>query len=239
MNSAQELVHHLKDGQTIFFTLTRRRRIKHIYLYIHQDPRPRLEVRCGLRTPLESVDEVLRAKERWILRKLADTSPPYDYRKEFPWLGRNLPLKISIEESARYLTLDLNQSEEFALLESPYEPTTEEIRSLYEAYYKLHAPRLLSPLVEEWSRRSGLEPVKVGFRKTRSRWGSCSSRNTLSLNTRLLLCPLEVQEYVVVHELCHIRHKNHSRPFWELVESFLPDYRERRNALRAYEKHLR
>jgi predicted metal-dependent hydrolase len=238
MSSAQELIHYLRDGRTIFFTLVRRRGIKHIYLYIRHDPRPSLEVRCGPGTPLESIDEVLRAKESWILRKLSDASPRFDYRKEFPWSGRKLPLKISIEEGACRLTLRLDDSEESALLSAPYEPGTEEIRSLYEAYYRLHAPRVLSPLVEKWSRRTGLMPSRVGFRKAKSRWGSCSSRDSLSLNTRLLLCPIELQEYVILHELCHIRHKNHSSAFWGLVERWLPDWKARRKALRGYEIHL-
>ncbi|ADV46680.1 M48 family metallopeptidase [Nitratifractor salsuginis] len=238
MSSTRELIHYLCDGQTIFFTLTRRRGIKHIYLYIRHDPLPRLEVRCGPRTPLESIDEVLRAKEPWILKKLSEASPRFDYRKEFPWNGERLPLKISIEEGARRLTLRLDDSEESALLSAPYEPGTEEIRSLYEAYYKLHAPRLLPPLVEKWSRRTGIVPAKVGYRKAKSRWGSCSSRNNLSLNTRLLLCPIELQEYVVLHELCHIRHKNHSAAFWALVERWMPDWKARRKALRSYEFHL-
>ena len=73
---------------------------------------------------------------------------------------------------------------------------------------------------------------RLSIRGQKTRWGSCSSRGTLSFNWKLMLAPPEILDYVIVHELCHLTHMNHSPAFWALVASVLPDYRERRRWLR-------
>ncbi len=70
--------------------------------------------------------------------------------------------------------------------------------------------------------------MKVTIRDQRTRWGSCSSRGTLSFNWRLIMAPPDVMDYVVVHELCHLIEPNHSRKFWQLLAGLLPDFRQPR-----------
>ena len=82
------------------------------------------------------------------------------------------------------------------------------------------------------SNYSGLRPVGFTIRKQTTRWGSCSSKGTLSFNWRLMLAPPRVLDYVVVHELCHITHMNHSKDFWNKVESIMPDYKIYRDWLK-------
>ena len=79
--------------------------------------------------------------------------------------------------------------------------------------------------------RLGVSFQRIAIRDQRTRWGSCSSRGTLSFNWRLVLAPLEVAEYVVVHELCHLREPNHSPRFWQLVADARPGYRDQRRWL--------
>jgi len=89
--------------------------------------------------------------------------------------------------------------------------------------------RLARALVHETARleapRIGVEVTRVTIRDTRSRWGSCSSTGSLSFTWRLALAPREILDYVVVHELCHLRHHDHSRRFWSLLERVRPTYR--------------
>jgi len=73
--------------------------------------------------------------------------------------------------------------------------------------------------------------TRIAIRDQRTRWGSCSSRGTLSFNWRLVLAPLEVAEYVVVHELCHLQEPNHSPRFWQLVAAARPGYPDERRWL--------
>ena len=94
------------------------------------------------------------------------------------------------------------------------------------------AQQSLPPLLEQVSRRTGLGFNRVSIRSQKTRWGSCSNRGNISLNDQLLFLPAETVEYLMIHELCHTRHLNHSRAFWALVQTHCPGYR-------AHEAHLR
>lgn len=85
----------------------------------------------------------------------------------------------------------------------------------------------LPPLVKDYAARMGVTYGRITVRNQVSRWGSCSSSGNLNFNCLLMLAPTEVREYVVVHELAHRRHMDHSAAFWQEVERILPDYRER------------
>lgn len=92
-------------------------------------------------------------------------------------------------------------------------------------WIRQRAQLLLPPLLEQISRRIGLDYSRLRIRSQKTRWGSCSSRGNISLNDQLLFLSRDTVEYLMVHELCHRRHLNHSRAFWKLVESHCPDYR--------------
>ena len=104
----------------------------------------------------------------------------------------------------------------------------DELRALIERWYRREAATHLAGRVEHYSPRLDVRPSKVSIRGQRSRWGSCSGKGTVSLNWRLMMVPGELVDYVVVHELCHLRHMDHSPQFWALVGGTIPDYRQRR-----------
>jgi predicted metal-dependent hydrolase len=79
-----------------------------------------------------------------------------------------------------------------------------------------------------------VRPTKIRLRRQKTRWGSCSSGGSINLNWHLVFLPPSILEYVVVHELCHLRHLDHSPQFWSLVASLLPDYQVRKKWLREY-----
>ena len=113
-----------------------------------------------------------------------------------------------------------------------------ELRALLERWYRREATAHFAGRVEHYAPRLGVRPSKVTIRGQRSRWGSCSTRGTVSLNWRLMMVPSALADYVVVHELCHLRHMNHSPQFWVMVGAIVPDYRERRRSLNALQGHL-
>jgi predicted metal-dependent hydrolase len=100
------------------------------------------------------------------------------------------------------------------------------------------ARELVSALAEEEAGRLGVAYRRIRIGGQRTLWGSCSPRGTLSFNWRLVLAPAEVLDYVVVHELCHLRVPNHSRRFWGLVEERRPHWREQRDWLREHGPEL-
>jgi predicted metal-dependent hydrolase len=97
---------------------------------------------------------------------------------------------------------------------------------------------LVAMLIEEEAPELGVEPQRVQIRDQRSRWGSCSAHGTLSFNWRLVLAPFDVLDYVVVHELCHLREPNHSHRFWRLVEGRRPGWRAQRDWLHEHGPEL-
>lgn len=94
------------------------------------------------------------------------------------------------------------------------------------------AAQILPQRVALYSRRMGLTPTGVRITGAQKRFGSCSSKHSLCFSWRLMQYPMEAVDYVVVHELAHIRHPDHSRDFYRLVEQYLPDYRQREALLR-------
>ena len=92
--------------------------------------------------------------------------------------------------------------------------------------------------VEYFHKYTGGHYTSITIRDQKSRWGSCSSRGTLSFNYRLMMAPPRILDYVVVHELCHLTHMNHSKDFWAMVESIIPDYKDCKKWLKEHGDEL-
>ncbi|MBP6713159.1 MAG: M48 family metallopeptidase [Aliarcobacter sp.] len=95
-----------------------------------------------------------------------------------------------------------------------------------DTFYRKEIEKILPQKVQEHSIKMNLFPTSISYRKNKRTWGSCNYKNGLNFNILLMKFPLEVMEYVIVHELAHIKHKNHSKDFWNLVAVFCPNYKE-------------
>lgn len=115
-------------------------------------------------------------------------------------------------------------------------PDTEDAKDKLVAWYRKEAGSVLRERVDKLSEAMGVEPCGVRITSARTRWGSCSYRNHLNFSWRLLMCPDSVIDYVVVHELCHIYHKDHSRSFWKSVSKADKAYKEHEKWLKANER---
>ena len=113
-----------------------------------------------------------------------------------------------------------------------------EERAISESEARIGAREIVSALAEEEAERIGVRFERIRIGGQRTLWGSCSPRGTLSFNWRLVLAPLEVLDYVVVHEVCHLRVPNHSRRFWALVERQRPRSCDQRDWLRVHGPEL-
>lgn len=116
--------------------------------------------------------------------------------------------------------------------------TTKDRLAAIDRWYRREARGRIEAAVERESERLGLYPGRVTIRDQRTRWGSCSTTGTLSFNWRLVIGPVEALDYVVVHELIHLRHHNHSRNFWDALSDAMPDWKPRAAWLRANERTL-
>ena len=107
------------------------------------------------------------------------------------------------------------------------EPTDDELKEL-----KTAAWRIIPEKVKKYSEIMGIIPEHVSINSAKTRFGSCSDKNRLNFSCRLMSYPDEAVDYVVVHELAHIKHHDHSKQFWALVEEYMPDYKERKKLLK-------
>jgi predicted metal-dependent hydrolase len=114
----------------------------------------------------------------------------------------------------------------------------ENIRSALINWTKKQAKMQVEQLVTQHAHKNRLFPRTINIKTQKSRWGSCGIHNDININWLLMLAPIEVLEYVVVHELCHIRVKNHSRQFWTLVAEHLPGYQQHRQWLKKHGSRL-
>lgn len=107
-----------------------------------------------------------------------------------------------------------------------------------EKRYRKAARDTFTARVAYYHQFTGGNYTSITIRDQKSRWGSCSSRGTLSFNYRLIFAPLKVLDYVVVHELCHLSHMNHSKDFWSMVETVMPEYKVYKSWLRGHGQEL-
>lgn len=108
------------------------------------------------------------------------------------------------------------------------------IRQALQCWMKQQARQLAIQLINKHAGRFALTPRSLRIKTQKSRWGSCGPQNDINLNWLLMLAPPVVMEYVVIHELCHIKHKNHSKAFWSLVAEHMPDYLQHRSWLKQH-----
>jgi hypothetical protein len=198
----------------------------------------RIVVRAPLRLKQEAIDEFVRAKESWILRareqalRRASRFLPKSYLsgEEFLYLGK--PYRLLIEDHQRQPLL-LNGGFRLSRAAVP------RAEAVFERWYRRQALRVLSERVEAYAARHGFAFSRIRITSARKRWGSCGHKGNLSFAWRLVMAPEPIIDYVVVHELAHLRHRGHSRRFWSKVASILPDFRQRENWLEEHGYLLR
>jgi len=137
-----------------------------------------------------------------------------------------------LEKKKKWLIKRLNQTNKIILNEDEFLYFGEKkkiedynIKDI-DKFYRETIEKTIPSIVEKYSKLMKLYPSSIKYRKNKRTWGSCNYKNALSFNTQLCKFPIEIMEYVVVHELAHIKHKNHSKKFWNLVELYCPDYKK-------------
>jgi predicted metal-dependent hydrolase len=108
----------------------------------------------------------------------------------------------------------------------------DEMSSLFKDWYIEHGKQKLQERVERYCYRMNVSPTKVQWKDQQARWGTCTKSSNIYLNWKLIMAPISIIDYVLVHELAHLRYMDHSKDYWTLVHLTLPDYEERKEWLR-------
>jgi predicted metal-dependent hydrolase len=183
--------------------------------------------------PLARIEAVVRESERWVVQKVAEWSarrvPEISWTEgaRLPYLGGGLELQLA--RGSRTLAVALPG----VLRVLTRDGSEEAIRRAVVAWYKRSARELLATRAIELAARAGISPPRVMISSAMARWGSCNSRREVRLAWRLVKAPRELIDYVICHELAHLRHMNHSAAFWAEVERQLPGHAALRKRLFA------
>lgn len=191
------------------------------------------------------IQEFLARQSRWIEKKIQrnlvfhEHYPPKTYQPgdHFFYLGARYHLEL-LESETRSIKVE-GASLCVAASRIDLEGRDgESVASMICAWYEGMAYQILKERTAVFEKRMNIKANRIQVRMLEGQWGSCAVSGNLSYNARLVMAPLEIVDYVVVHELSHRVHHNHSARFWKLVELWIPDYRQRRKWLREHGQFL-
>jgi predicted metal-dependent hydrolase len=217
-------------AHAIDYVLVRRRGRRGVGLKVDENG---LTVSAPVSLAVSRVESAVRASEAWVLRKIDEwrgrKAPEVAWTDgaTVPYLGGRLVLRTTAGRRAR---ADLVGAE---LRVATPTGAAAEIRRAVIAWYKREAGVVLAERTLWLARHAGLEPPRVFISPALTRWGSCNTRREVRLAWRLVKAPARLADYVICHELAHLKHMNHSRAFWAEVERQCPDYKARRAELFA------
>ncbi len=187
-----------------------------------------------------AIEALIRKRAGWILRQqqqfstyaLQEMPRAYVSGESYRYLGRQYRLKVLEGEAA------VKQGRGFIYVTVSEKDNTKQVQQVLERWYRDKARQVFHerldmcyPRVE----RLGIPCPLLAIRSMKTRWGSCSSSGLITLNPKLVQTPVDCIDYVLLHELCHLKEHNHSKQYYQLLDQSLPDWRERRRKLNEFE----
>ncbi len=224
---------HTYSGETISFNITYKKRTS---MGIYIDAYGNVEVQAPKGTPVEHVLQLLEEKWDWIQQKskemkervLGPKEKVYNDGESFLYLGKEYPIQISQDISIKQDRVVLEGDKLHVYVKQLED---EKVKQALKRFYYQECKVLVERSIQSYQSNFKTKPRSVRIADNNSNWGTCNSRLQLTFNWKLAMAPLEVIDYVVVHEMCHMVHLNHDRSFWRLVGKMIPDYKEMENWL--------
>lgn len=192
-------------------------------------------------TPINTTNEIIiskvKSKASWIVQKL------YEVRninvnkvnreavngESYLYLGRNYSLQIVDDKNIKEINVKLFRGK---FIVTTFTRDEEKIKEALEKWYRERTLKKIKERIEYYKSFFSEEVKDVKVKEQKKRWASCTSNNELLFNWRCSMAPSNILDYIVVHEMCHMKYKNHSKEFWQRVYLVLPDYELRREWLR-------
>ena len=193
---------------------------------------------------LADIESAIVDKQKWIFKKLAEWQtrveqralPRIDWKDgaQFPYLGKTIRVSLGSAKSALHFDVESG----VLSLALPALADPQQIKDRVQGWLQTEAKRIFGDRLRVYAQKLGVEFRTYALSSAATRWGSCSSDGKIRLNWRLIHFPVSIIDYVVAHELAHLREMNHSPRFWETVESIFPEFREARHTLKHHPPEL-
>jgi predicted metal-dependent hydrolase len=211
------------NKKEIDYTLRISNKAKYLRLQINNSNE--LEVILPKRYGQKKAEDFILQKKKWILKHLSEKQ-----NNSFFFFGKAIEVLIHYDFFVEKPQINYSNKKLTASIPSGYSFTQDEI---YNLWLRHKAKAYIPKRVQELSKNTGFNYKKVTIRSQKTRWGSCSANGKLSFNYRLIKFRERVVDYVIVHELCHLKELNHTKKFWKLVERFCSDYKNLKKELKS------
>ena len=199
-----------------------RKKIKNVYMRVKNG---KVIVTAPHRISQKEIEKLINEKSKWISKQLAKQEKLDSNEKNtLEIIGKTYPV-VEHKSCRNYIELENNEV-------NIYLSNDDERDALIKQLYRKCAQKQYITTIKKMVEKTGLEPESWRVRDIQSAWGTCSAKKTITLSLNLVKKREEVIEYVVVHELCHLKHMNHSPEFWNLVSKYIPNYKEYRKELK-------
>jgi predicted metal-dependent hydrolase len=210
--------------ETISFTHKIAKRLKNAYITIHQTEGVILKSR---NIPVYKAKEIILKKAPWIIKKLSTlpvvNNTDFSEGSLLPFLGEEFEINYIERVNQKKVVIDFSGARFNIFINPELAEKNKIIEDALADFYKKQAVKKLTSRVDHWSKIMNLYPTDIRFRKLKKRWGSCTFDNIVIFNYKMIKLPENYCDYIIIHELAHIKVKNHSRDFWDLMEKYIPE----------------
>lgn len=251
-NTYEGSINKISGNEEIQYKTVRSNR-KTVAIHILEDGS--VKVSAPFNVTENQIDEIINEKISWILKKQEQLKRIYKEKnvdrkfedgEKISYLGKDYSLKIIktkkdvqtevvIDNENMVIYINENFIEKDNKDSEGSKDSTdskEHIRNIIKKWFIERFRDIILERIEKYSSVIGVTPTKITIREQKTRWGSCSSKGSINLNWKLVMAPMKVIDYVIVHELCHMIEMNHSKNYWNVVSTIMPDYDEYRKWLK-------
>jgi len=231
VNSEKEFCINI-NGLSIPCSVTVSLKAKHIKLIMDFNG---LRVVKPLKAKISEVDKVLKSKSNWIHKhyisfqsiRVQEDERNWESGEKILYLGDRYELRIILhKKKLTFIDFDGYQFEISVNENLEGSERKAQIEKAIRKWYAQKAYETIKIRLDYFCMMSGLKYNAMRVKDQKSRWGSCSKKGNLNFNWKLIMSPQWIMDYVIIHEVCHLRHLNHSREFWDLVARYMPDYKK-------------
>ena len=228
-------------NRKIDYLLIKSRRRKTSEVIVDQDE---ITIRAPFEKTMPEIEKILDDKIRWILKKQKE----YEHRSQeiiaptflpdsvLPFLGKNYKLRIIVsdkEKKKNQNSIELVDDDLLIFVDNTDEHMDKEllknkIRNLYNKWLNQKAKEFFIIKINKYSKIIGVfPPQKIVLKNLKNRWGSVTKKDIINLNRNLIKAPDDIIDYIIIHELCHLKIQGHSHYFWSFLKQFVPDYQKK------------